>query len=135
MHLRWEVIRLPWSRYIEQNLMLRYGSILEDSSCLYGTIRLLQETSQLVTVVSDLHHLTDMSDIGLQQLQEVREWFTMWERDISDSDVPKAKKNQMLMSWETREDIIMCCTSLIEIKGTASVLEIRYYPPDSTAMW
>ncbi len=97
------------------NLVLRYSQSLPDSSHLDGTIGLLKATSKLVSIVSDLRPISEMADPRLQQLAEVREWFSVWEQDILSGDNSKSEKSKMLMSWETREDIIMCCTSLEQI--------------------
>ncbi|KAK3109107.1 hypothetical protein FSP39_023224 [Pinctada imbricata] len=84
-------------------LMKAYQDTLEDGSQLNSTVKLLTHTSELVEIFMDTRPIHSNSDLRLNSLKNIQEFFQQWEEDISRSIVYNPKKN--LITRETRDDI------------------------------
>ena len=72
---------------------------------LNGSIAILEVTSKIVDIFTDLRPVKDTSDIRLHDLQEVSTWFQQWEQAVADSSITKKEKVRSLPSRETLDDI------------------------------
>ena len=86
--------------------MLNERSRGNNNSYLKSTVALLGQTSKLVSFFCDARPVSSTEDDRLQRNQDILSWFLEWESQIKSSDVKPTDKNKMLMSQETRDDIV-----------------------------
>ena len=118
------------------NLMKQYQASLEDKSKLDSTVTLLEKTSQLVDIFSNINQpICDMNDVRIQKLKDVLDWFNLWENNImSDKSLSKKQKCRSLMTKECRDDLNSCilgfCRIVQNITPTGTVVIPGYINSD-----
>ena len=115
-------------------LMKSYSDSLDEGQRheITGSINFLSITSQLISFVNNDCTVIHLADERFSVLENTISWFSKWETEVlarTDVDSMLIKKSY-LMSNETREDILFCCTSLREImkkriKSGSSVMPSR----------
>ena len=100
-------------------LMKSYSDSLEEKQQkeLTGTLNFLSITSKLISFVNNNCTVLHVADDRFSVLENTISWFSKWEAEVlARTDIySMAIKKSYLMSSETREDILFCCTSLREI--------------------
>ena len=89
------------------HLMSEYQKSLGDKGqFLNGSIELLSNTSKLVANYKDKRAIVAITDQRLSENMNVYRWFKEWEEDIEgNKDILPARKNNCLISWQTRDDL------------------------------
>ena len=107
------------------HLMHTCQSNLTDPHELDSTILLLEHTSILVDIFSNIHwKIESLEDARIQKLLQVLNFFHMWENEFECSK----ETNRHLITRQTREDIDSCIYGFIEMVSVKSALSIPLLP-------
>jgi hypothetical protein len=93
------------------HLMQEYQKSLTNQTVLDGAVELLGKTACMINIFKDKRPIATVSDIRLEQLQEVSMWFDQWAEGV---DMFK-NKAVLLMSSQCLEDIKSCLIGFTEL--------------------
>ena len=98
------------------HLMRCYQQSLCDlqASELESSIKLLENTSVLVSFFRDNRPLKSYEDTRLLEVRKVKNWFDEWEKEVRGS-AETSNKEKCLLSIQTREDIVSCLLGFDEM--------------------
>ena len=94
------------------HLMKSYAHSLSNHEFLDSSIKLLEQTSQMISIFRDNRLITSISDSRLETLKKIYQWFLDWENEINQSlDIPKTLKSKSLPSRQCLDDILNMLSS------------------------
>jgi hypothetical protein len=95
-------------------LMLEFRQSLgEKGEYLSGTVELLQQTSQFISIFRDNRPIISFSDERLQALSKILSWFQAWNDTVQKQSIPNKEKSKMLFTQECRDDFCSCIMGFI----------------------
>lgn len=107
------------------NLFKLYKDSLQDGNFLNSTIELLEHTSVLVDIFSNVNtKIENVHDSRIAQILKVLDFFHDWEEEHTNAK----NKGRSLISWQTRQDIDSCLYGFVELVAVASKLNISIVP-------